>query len=50
MAKQGMIRIDPRHPKATQENHKMNLPKNDVTPVPEIKGKAKRGHEESGPM
>ncbi|HHZ06151.1 MAG TPA: hypothetical protein GX401_05120 [Clostridiales bacterium] len=45
MAKQGMKRIDPRHPKATQENHKQNLPKNDVPPVPEIQGKAKHGKE-----
>lgn len=41
MAKQGMKRIDPRDPKKTQENHKMNLPKNDAPPVPEIKGKEK---------
>lgn len=41
MAKRGMKRIDPRDPKSTQENHKMNLPRNDVEPVKEIKGKAK---------
>jgi len=39
MAKQGMKRIDPRHPKRTQMNHWQNLPKNDVQPVPEHRGK-----------
>ncbi len=43
MAKQGMKRINPRNPKKTQGNHKMNLPKNDVEPVPEIQGKEKHG-------
>lgn len=42
MAKQGMKRIDPRDPKRTQRNHKQNLPKNQVEPVPEIQGKAKQ--------
>lgn len=42
MAKQGMKRIDPRDPKRTQLNHKQNLPRNDVEPVPEIQGKAKQ--------
>ncbi len=42
MAKQGMKRIDPRDPKRTEENHKQNLPKNEVEPVPEIQGKAKQ--------
>ncbi len=41
MAKQGMKRIDPRSPGKTQENHKQNLPKNSVMPVPEIQGKQK---------
>lgn len=45
MAKQGMKRIDPRDPKKTQGNHKMNLPKNDVPPVPELQGKVKSGKE-----
>lgn len=49
MAKQGMKRIDPRDPKKTQSNHKMNLPRNDVTPVPEIQGKAKSGNEKAKP-
>jgi hypothetical protein len=42
MPKQGMKRIDPRNPKPTQQNHKQNLPKNDVQPVPEIEGKAQK--------
>jgi hypothetical protein len=46
MAKQGMKRIDPRDPKRTQENHKQNLPKNDVKPVPQIRGKAKNKGED----
>lgn len=41
MAKQGMKRINPREPKRTQQNHKQNLPRNDVQPVPEIQGAAK---------
>ncbi|MEG0741022.1 MAG: hypothetical protein RSC91_01505 [Clostridia bacterium] len=44
MAKQGMKRIDPRAPKKTQENHKQNLPINDVAPVPELQGKAKQSN------
>lgn len=49
MAKQGMKRIDPRDPKKTQSNHKMNLPKNNVQPVPEIQGFAKSGKERATP-
>lgn len=47
MAKQGMKRIDPKHPKYTQQNHKMNIPDNDVQPVPEIEGKPKQGNKKS---
>jgi hypothetical protein len=50
MAKAGMRRPDPKAPHGTQSNHKMHMPKNDVTPVPEIKGKPKRGHEKARPM
>ena len=42
MAKQGKKRIDPRDPKRTQQNHWQNLPKNDVSLVPELQGKAKQ--------
>lgn len=41
MAKAGMRRPDPKEPHGTQSNHKTNIPKNDVPPVPEIQGKAK---------
>lgn len=40
MAKQGMKRIDRTHTKA----------KNDVTPVPEIQGKAKHGKVQANPI
>lgn len=44
MAKAGMRRPDPKDPHGTESNHKMHLPKNTVTPVPEIQGKAKTGN------
>lgn len=47
MAKRGMKRIDPRSPSGSnrmEKNHKMNLPINDVPPVPEIQGKAKHSN------
>lgn len=40
MAKQGMKRIERTHTK----------PRNDVTPVPEIQGKAKHGKEHANPI
>ena len=43
MAKAGMRRPDPKDPHGTESNKKMNDPKNDVQPVPEIQGKAKTG-------
>ncbi|MPM36706.1 hypothetical protein SDC9_83308 [bioreactor metagenome] len=46
MAKAGMRRPDPKEPHGTESNHKTHLPKNDVPPVPELKGKAKRGKSE----
>ena len=39
MAKAGMRRPDPRQPHGTESNKKQHLPKNEVPPVPEIKGK-----------
>ena len=39
LAKQGMKRIDPRNPGHTRMNHWQNLPKNDLPPVPEHRGK-----------
>lgn len=43
MAKAGMRRPGNNSNK-TESNHKMNFPKNDVPPVPEIQGKAKTGN------
>ena len=40
MAKQGMRRPDPKEPHGTEGDHRMNIPKNEVPPVPEIQGKA----------
>lgn len=50
MAKAGMRRPDPSEPHGTESNHKMNFPKNDVEPVPEIQGKAKKGHIKANPV
>lgn len=50
MAKKGMRRPDPREPHGTEGRQKMNIPKNDVEPVPEIQGKAKAGHEKANPI
>jgi hypothetical protein len=41
MAKKGMRRPDPKEPHGTESNKKNHMPKNDVTPVPEIQGKQK---------
>lgn len=50
MAKAGMRRPDPSEPHGTESNQKTNIPKNDVTPVPEIQGKAKSGKEKAKPV
>ena len=50
MAKAGMRRPDPKEPHGTESNHKTHIPKNDVSPVPEIQGKAKAGHKKAKPM
>lgn len=50
MAKAGMRRPDPRGAHGTESNRKTHLPKNDAGPVPEIKGKNRRGHEKAGPV
>lgn len=47
MAKAGMRRPDPKEPHGTEGNPGTHVPKNDVTPVPEIQGKAKYGHEKA---
>lgn len=38
-----MRRPDPREPHGTESNHISRFPKNEVSPVPEIQGKAKHG-------
>jgi hypothetical protein len=50
MAKAGMRRPDPKEPHGTESNHKLHMPKNDVSPVPEIQGKAKSGKEKAKPI
>ena len=50
MAKAGMRRPDPSEPHGTESNKKSKFEKNTVTPVPEIKGKAKSGKEHAGTM
>lgn len=47
MAKAGMRRPDPRAPHGTESNHKQHFERNEVTPVPEIQGKAKTGNKGS---
>jgi hypothetical protein len=47
MAKAGMRRPDIEEPHGKESNQKLHVPKNDVAPVPEIKGKAKRGHKKA---
>ena len=49
MAKAGMRRPDPKDPHGTESNHKTHIPKNDVHPVPELQGKAKRTKDKAGP-
>jgi putative nucleotidyltransferase with HDIG domain len=49
MAKAGMRRPDPKAPHGTESNEKMNIPKNDAGPVPEIQGKAKTGKDRANP-
>ena len=50
MAKAGMRRPDPSEPHGTESNKKTKIPKNDIEPVPEIQGKAKRGHNKANPI
>jgi len=50
MAKAGMRRPDPQEPHGDEaEGQKQRFPKNEMTPVPEIQGKAKHGHEKATP-
>ncbi|MDR0861157.1 MAG: hypothetical protein LBN30_00025 [Oscillospiraceae bacterium] len=41
MAKAGMRRPNPKQPHGTESNKKAKFPKNDVPPVPEVRGKDK---------
>lgn len=47
MAKAGMRRPNPKDPHGTESNKKQKFPQNDVPPVPEISGKAKKGHKKA---
>lgn len=49
MAKAGMRRPDPKAPHG-EHDEEMNLPKNNVKPVPEIQGKAKHKKEKLRPI
>ena len=51
MSKAGMRRPEPddKNNHGTENHHRENFPKNNVKPVPEIKGHAKRGHEKANP-
>ena len=45
MSKAGMSRPNVTEPHGTEGSQRMHIQKNDATPVPEIQGKAKAGHE-----
>ncbi|WP_244834438.1 hypothetical protein [Clostridium sp. BJN0001] len=47
MAKAGMRRPNVKDPHGTESNHKYHVDKNDVSPVPEIQGKAKSGNKKA---
>lgn len=48
MAKQGMRRPSPKASHGTESNKRNKFPKNDVSPVPEIQGKAKVSGKKAG--
>jgi hypothetical protein len=52
VSKAGMRRPDPEDPNnhGTENHDKPNFPKNDVNPVPNIQGKAKKGHQKARPL
>lgn len=50
MAKAGMRRPDPEAPHGTEATQRNHFPKNSVTPVPQIQGKAKHGHQKARPI
>ncbi len=49
MAKAGMRRPDPKDPHGTQSNHKQHFPNNEISPVPELQGKAKLKKQKAKP-
>lgn len=49
MAKAGMRRPDPKQPHGTESNRKQHFPKNEVAPVPELQGAAKRTKKKAPP-
>lgn len=50
MAKAGMRRPDPKAPHGTEARQRNHFPKNSVSPVPEIQGKAKHGKAHARPI
>ncbi len=50
MAKAGMRRPGVEEPHGTESNKKNKSNKNEETPVPEIQGKAKAGHQKAEPL
>lgn len=50
MAKAGMRRPDPKEPHGTEGRQGMNIPKNEIEPVPEIQGNAKSGKKRATPV
>jgi hypothetical protein len=49
VAKKGMRRPDPRAPHG-EHDERMHIPRNEVPPVPELQGKAKRSDEKANPI
>ena len=49
MAKAGMRRPDPKEAHGTENHQKAKYPKNEVKPVPEMQGKAKRTDKKAAP-
>lgn len=49
MAKAGMRRPDPEDYHGTEAKQRNHFPKNEVTPVPEIQGKAKKTKKKAKP-
>jgi len=50
MAKAGMRRPDPEDYHGTEAKQRNHFPKNDVKPVPEIQGKAKKSKKKAKPL